>query len=201
VETLDHSKAEASPNNSPAMDRIAPPAIICCAAVIIGDSGLSAYLVYSEPVAQAMLASIKAATPVKSTLVLCQADRDPTSNITPAKPTTMPSAVCNVGRTPPGRSQSNSANHNGVPAMMSAVNPDGTFCSAQFTPPLPMPMSNAAAMVARRQLVFEGAGVPVARSQVKRISPDTRNRAPPMRNGGRVSTAKRMPRYVDPHIK
>ena len=75
----------------------------------------------------------------------------------------MPRTVCNDGLVPPGRSQSNRENQTGVPAMINAVMPEDTFCSAQFTPPLPMPNSRAATRAAFHQVALAGAGVPLQR--------------------------------------
>jgi hypothetical protein len=45
-----------------------------------------------------------------------------------------------------------------------------------------------------------GAGAPRSRAHTYRIAPATAKRAPAIRNGGSVSTAKRMKRYVDPQM-
>src|SRR6185295_6919110 len=111
--------------------------------------------------AHATLANTSAATPAKSEAAPRNDDREPTSINTPPKPTAMPNRVCRVGRVPPGRNQSNNANQRGVPAIISAANPDDTLRSAQFTAPFPTPSMSADARTAWRQLTSDGAGAPV----------------------------------------
>src|SRR5438045_3900861 len=115
---------------------------------MIGDSGLGAYFVESEPVAHATLAHTSATTPVTSAAPRRNAEREPTRISTHAGPTAMPNSACSVGRVPRGRNQQNNPNQRGVPAIISAANPDDTFCSAQFTPPLPTPNISADAKTA-----------------------------------------------------
>jgi hypothetical protein len=77
--------------------------------------------------------------------------------------------------------------------------PDSTVCSAQTTPPFPPSSRNAPAIVALRHCFRVGGTAPRERAQAYRINPEMRNRVPPMTNGGMVSTAYLIARYVDPH--
>src|SRR5512136_2779286 len=90
-----------------------------------------------EPAAQDSEASINTAAPMGSTRPPPTSSSGPTSKITPAKPSPSPSATPLLGRTPPGRTQSNTVIHSGDIATNKAARPDGTDCSAHTTPPFP----------------------------------------------------------------
>ena len=89
----------------------------------------------------------------------------------------------------------------GTDATMSAAILDGTHCSAQTTPPLPPINSRAPTIAATRHSARVGHGTPRACDQSASTTPATRKRMPAMRNGGIVSIAKRMARYVEPQMR
>jgi hypothetical protein len=79
-------------------------------------------------------------------------------------------------------------------ATSSEAIPEGTFCSAHTTPPLPANSNNAPIMKAERQWMRLGAGVPREAMNVYKIVPAITKRTPAIKKGGMVSTAKRMAR-------
>jgi hypothetical protein len=86
-------------------------------------------------------------------------------------------------------------------ATISAVIPDGTVCSAQTTAPFPPTSRRPPTIVALFQWDIVGLTAPRARPKAYRIKPERRKRTAAMRNGGVVSTANRIARYVDPQIR
>ena len=82
--------------------------------------------------------------------------------------------------------------------MTSAAAPDGTACSAHVTPPLPSTKRGIEPTTAFRHCRRVGRGAPARAARAYRMAPAARNRHPAMRNGGMVSTARRMVRYVEP---
>ena len=68
-------------------------------------------------------------------------------------------------------------------------------------PPLPPVISSGPMINADFQFATVGLAAPRMRSQAYITPPATTKRIPPTRNGGTVSMAKRMKRYVDPHIR
>ncbi len=89
----------------------------------------------------------------------------------------------------------------GTIATSRAAIPDGTVCSPQATMPIPPPRSRAPTIALSRHSRRLGAWnerPPRATDQVSRISPASTKRIAAMRNGGIVSTAIAIPRYVEP---
>src|SRR5437868_6021960 len=78
-----------------------------------------------------------------------------------------------------------------------ATTPDGTMSSDHTTAPLPTPSIRTPVMPASRQSRAVAAGAPRQRASAYRIAPATRNRTPPSMNGGIVSIAYLMNRYVE----
>ena len=119
---------------------------------------------------------------------------------TPANPITMADTT-RRGRRWRRYSQPSSANHNGIIPMRIAAIPDGTVFSPKTTKPLPMPRSRpptiAESMTCRRVGRWRASGWR-SRSQAIRRRPAIANRMAAMRNGGIVSIAIRMPKYVEP---
>src|SRR5687768_7989647 len=122
----------------------------------------------------------------------------PIKRNTPPNPMTNPSSPCQVGLDPPDRSDSNNTSQNGDVEIIKAAMPDGTVCSAQATSPLPPSKRAVPTIAVDFQFPGVGAGSPAMRRQAYRIAPEIRNRSEACMNGGIVSTAKRIARYVDP---
>ena len=84
---------------------------------------------------------------------------------------------------------------------MSATTPDGTNCSDQTMPPLPPVRSSGPMMKADRHWVPVGRAAPRTRRKAYMREPAMTKRKPPTRNGGTVSMANRMARYVEPQMR
>ena len=56
-------------------------------------------------------------------------------------------------------------------------------------------------MAAVRHSTSDGHAAPRSRAHATRMAPATTNRAPAMRNGGMVSMAMRIARYVEPQMR
>ena len=106
-----------------------------------------------------------------------------------------------LGRLPPKRSQSKVTIQTGTVAMSSAAIPDGTYNSAQHTRPLPPSSMNVPITAADFHCAAVGRGVPRKRTKAYINAPATRKRTAAIRNGGSVSTAKRIASYVEPHTR
>ena len=89
----------------------------------------------------------------------------PTNSNTPAKPTASPTILRADGLLPPGRTQFMSSIQNGTRAIMTAVSPEGTRCSAHTTPPWPPRNISAPAMPAAPHWDKRGRAAPRARAQ------------------------------------
>ncbi len=122
----------------------------------------------------------------------------PINRNTPLNPTTSPRMDSQVGLFPPARNDSNSVSQKGEVAITSAAIPEGTVFSASETNPFPPSSRNVPTMAAAFQLLRVGVASPAIRLHAYRIAPETRNRIEACRNGGRVSTEKRIARYVEP---
>src|SRR5262249_41427109 len=96
------------------------------------------------------------------------------------------------------------AAHAGINAMTRAVTPDGTVCSPQAARPIPPPMSAAPTIAESRHSRLDGGEndrPSRAIDHVRRIKPAIETRNAAMRNGGIVSTAIAIARYVEPQIR
>ncbi len=82
---------------------------------------------------------------------------------TPANPTAIPAIMIGVGLAARDPSHSRRTNHAGMVAIMRAVSPDGTHCSAHDTRPFPPTMRSAPTIAAARQFASVGRGAPRAR--------------------------------------
>src|SRR5258706_13188806 len=116
------------------------------------------------------------------------------SRAAPQKPISSPLNAVAPGRLPPGRSASNNSIHNGTVETNNADKFDGIYCAAQTTPPLPPTRRNMPMMIALRRSSLVGLGSPAARRQKYRQAPEIMKRAAADRNGGVVSTVKRIAR-------
>ena len=120
---------------------------------------------------------------------------------TPTKPTTMPITAMRGSRSPK-KARPKIATHTGIIPMRSAAMPDGIVCSPHATPPMPPPSSSPPTIVESRSSRRVGQRS-AARSRrpthVRSRRPASPKRAAAMRNGGSVSTATAIARYVDPH--
>ena len=74
------------------------------------------------------------------------------------------------------------------------MSPEGTYCPAQHTRPLPPTTMKTPEIVAAFHSERFGMGAPFAREMTARMTPAMKNRVPPRRKGGIVSTPKRMAR-------
>jgi hypothetical protein len=124
----------------------------------------------------------------------------PTRIATPASPTAIP-ATASRGNRSPRNTRPRTATQTGIIAISSAAIPEGTVCSPHATRPIPPPRRRAPTTNMSRHSRPDGHAKPRPSrriDQAKRARPAVRNRVAAMVNGGIVSTAIRMPRYVDP---
>src|SRR5206468_12414657 len=99
----------------------------------------------------------------------------------------------------------------GTIATISAASPESMYFSEMVTPPFPpsskqAPIISEVRQLAQLDLVIRPSQ-PLRRSRLPcdqaiayMITPAKTNRAPAIRNGGIVSMANRIPRYVEPQI-
>ncbi len=73
-------------------------------------------------------------------------------------------------------------------------------CAAQTTPPLPPTSKKIPMIEALRHSSAVGRGSPARRRQRYKNPPEMMKRAAADKNGGVVSTVKRIARYVEPQI-
>ena len=78
--------------------------------------------------------------------------------------------------------------------MSNAMIPEGRYCDAHTTAPLPPSRRKAPMRVLTRHWRRLGVGAPRSFKNVKSNAPATRNRAAAIRKGGIVSTAMCMPK-------
>ncbi len=129
----------------------------------------------------------------------CAADsHGAASHVTPANPISSATIVKNVGRVPPGHAHSVSTMQSGLTPMMSAVMPEGTYCSAQTTRPLPPKRRKMPMTVLASHWRAVGHAAPRSLRNPNKSEPASVKRTAAIRNGGIVSTAILMPRYVLP---
>ena len=124
----------------------------------------------------------------------------PTSSTRPPRPRPRPSTPRRDSLRPK-QMRSRIAIHSGSMATSRAATPDAIRCSAQTTPPLP-PTSRAAPTIAAARHCAGPSGSsarpPRHVETAKSTAPATRKRVAAMRNGGNVSMAMRIARYVEP---
>ena len=84
--------------------------------------------------------------------------------------------------------------HSGIVATSTDASPDETDCSATLTSPLPTTKSRPPVRSADPHSGALGAFSPRTRATAKRTAPAARKRTAPRRNGGKPSSATRMPR-------
>ena len=85
--------------------------------------------------------------------------------------------------------------------MSTAVRPLGTDCSAHTTPPLPTANMKKPSTASRPHALRAGSDRPRALSTAASTRPAVAYRSPPMRNGGIVSSAILMAKYVVPQTR
>jgi hypothetical protein len=103
---------------------------------------------------------------------------------------------------PFGRSQSTSTMQHGTTPTIRAATPDATRSSDHTTKPLPNTSSSTPTIAVVRHSARVGAAAPPkTRANAYSIVPATRNRVAAMKNGGSVSIANRIARYVEPHTR
>ena len=124
-----------------------------------------------------------------------------TRRATPPSPSTRPATSSGLVVSRSGPRRAIATSHSGTVATRRAVSPEGTYCAAQHTSPLPPTTMNTPEMVAALHSDGFGTGAPRRRDTTARITPAARKRVPPRRKGGIVSTPKRIARYVDPHTR
>src|SRR6266513_4155301 len=88
----------------------------------------------------------------------------------------------------------------GTIATISAASPESMYFSEIVTPPLPASSKHAPMISDVRQFAQLDFPMPCDQAIAYMISPAKTNRAPAIRNGGIVSMANRIPRYVEPQI-
>ncbi len=197
--TPDGSHLDNSPVTSETANRPRLPINICPPVLISVDFGSSPCLLYTEPALQKIHAASKAATPSGFNFApLPEISAGPTRMKMPASPTNNPRMACQFGFTPPGRMASATTRNIGMEPMTSAATPDGMVCSAHATNPLPPSRSRLPMMNSEIHCLRVGMDCPAPRCQMNRITPEIKKRIPAERNGGMLSTAKRIARYVEP---
>src|SRR5215216_4680556 len=117
---------------------------------------------------------------------------------TPLNPMINPRIDCQFGLVPPARRDSNNTSQNGDVEITNAAIPEGIFFSASATSPLPPRRSRVPTIAVDFQFAVVGTESPAARLQRNRIAPEIKKRMDACRNGGMVSTANRIARYVEP---
>src|SRR5262245_19460646 len=116
----------------------------------------------------------------------------------PRKPRIRPAMRLPVIGPPSNMNRSVPTIQNGMAATRTAVSPLGTVCSAQTTPPLPTPFIRTPTSAYEGHEAREGSFTPRAiRPPVSKL-PAMSQRNDAIRNGGTVSSAMRIPRYVVP---
>ncbi len=127
-------------------------------------------------------------------------DCERTRKTVPPKPRATPSVSAADGFRDLKKSQSKMTNQSGSMEMMSAAIDEGTVCCAHTTPPYPPRSMIPATLNAARKPRSEGRSCSLNRHQIIRMPPARKKRREPLRNGGIVSTVKRMARYVEPQM-
>jgi hypothetical protein len=105
-----------------------------------------------------------------------------------------------VGLAMPNLGDMNNTIQHGTVATIRAATPDGIVCSAHTTAPLPPSRRNAPVMAAVRHCFAVAGSAPRNRVHNRIIPPAMTKRTPAIRNGGSVSIANRMARYVEPQM-
>ena len=182
------------------MSMAMPAAIICSAANASGADERLLPLLSIVPIAQPSEPMRRINTPISSTWPSPTIARGPMRMIIPASPRASPMITGRRGRTPRGRSQSNTTIQIGVVDTMRATIPVGTVSSAHMTAPLPTPSISTPVIAADLQSYRSGALAPRQRANAYSSSPAKVNRAAPIMNGGTLSIAYLMNRYVDPQM-
>src|SRR5215211_97843 len=202
-----HERIETSPKlnpfNSPLIklttNSATAPISICIPVESSVDLGMSAPLAKIDPIDQNRGARSNKITPKVSNPPSAPViSAGPIRMNTPAKPTINPRMACQVGLVPPARMDSNSTSQNGEVVINKAAIPEGTVCSAQATSPFPPSRSAVPTIAVDLQWPAVGAGSPAARRHTYKIAPEIKKRKEACRNGGMVSTEKRIARYVEP---
>ena len=180
----------------------APPQIICMPMLSSDDLGLRRVARIDEPSAHAAGAESSASAASGGIVALPEriARRDDDRHARKAQREA--AQTCPPGARPRGRSHSMRIIQSGVAAIISAHRPEGTVRSAHESVPLPSSSSSAPTIAELRQLMGSGRASP--RARLKRIEAKrlpSRKREPAIRNGGIVSTATRMPKYVEPQMR
>jgi hypothetical protein len=158
-----------------------------------------AFLEYIDPIDQPTAAQRRMTMPAASSLPL---PVPPTSRPSPLNPRTSPTTACGASRWRKN-TRSIMAIHRGMVAMTRAAIPVGTLRSARTTPPLPTRSKRIPTMEAARHCGHPGLSPsrsPRRIAQAYRAPPATRKRTAAMSSGGRVRTASRMARYVEPQM-
>ncbi len=114
----------------------------------------------------------------------------PISRVTPAKPSTNPTMTLILGLVRLC-SEFNKTIHTGTVAIKSEVSPEGTHCSAHATAPFP-PSSRKPPITKACFQCMEVGDILLVRVRAYSISPAIIQRVPAMKNGGIVSTTKRI---------
>ena len=119
----------------------------------------------------------------------------------PASPSAMPAQTPARGRTPPGRAQSSSAIHIGVDGDEQGGDAGRDALLGPRHEPVAADEQQRARDGRRPPLRAVSGAAPRARLHPNRSEPAATKRAPAIVNGGSVSTAKRIARYVEPQMR
>src|ERR1700693_1552307 len=187
------------PETIAAIHSAAAPAKLCIATTNNGDAGITRCFEYNDPHAHTNDATTSTPVPTKSIRRDPPRFAGPTSKAIPTKPSSKLTNTRGTGRVPRGLSQSRITSQSDIVATSSAAIPEGTFCSAQLSPPFPMHSSDTPVTAAVHQFPAVGRIPVLIRKIGYRISPTSECRIAAIANGGKLSIAIRIPRKVDPH--
>ena len=202
--TAPASNVANSPVPSAMTDRTIPPSSIWSPVATSGRRGRTARCdANSDPVAQHSGDSRQKTRPTGSSAPTPPTIDGAARTATPTKPTMTPRTASRGSRSP-RKIPPSTATQIGIVAMSRAAIPDGTVSSPKATKPMPPPRSSAPTIAlsrTSRRVGMTNERRSRATDQVRRIRPASRKRIAAMTNGGIVSTATEMPRYVDPQTR
>lgn len=166
----------------------APPLSIWAAVRIIIVAGSATRLLATEPSAQPSGAS--SAMSVPDGLARSSAPRF--IRRTPTSPSSTPATSAAARRAP--RTLWTIAAQSGIVATITDVTPDESDCSAAATRPLPMTKNSTPVSADDCHSTGRGRGSPRSLATKSSSAPAQRNLRAPIRKGGKLSSASRIPR-------
>src|SRR5260221_14743671 len=113
---------------------------------------------------------------------------------TPSNPSSNATQIIQLGRGPTRVIQANMVRKTGTEATRRAAVPEGTYCSAKVTPPLPTSSRQPPTIKPSRHSIREGSFAPRTQANKNITPPAARQRVPSLKNGGIDAIASRIPR-------